>query len=83
MNGIVYLILLDNQIVLQPCKEIFLILLRIIRTFILIFVYTFLTTQLVGHPQHGAPALLDVSISTTFLYRNDKFNLLSTCNLVG
>ena len=50
MNGIVYLSLLDDQIVLQPLKEIFLILLRIIRTFILIFVYTFLTPQLVGRP---------------------------------
>lgn len=39
-NGIVYLIIRENQIVLQPLKGMFYILLRIIRTLIFIFVYT-------------------------------------------
>ena len=45
--------------------------------------HTFLTPQLVGHPWHGASALLVFSVSTTFLYRSDQFNLLSTFNLVS
>ena len=39
-NRIVYLIIRENQIVLQPLKGMFYILLRIIRTLIFIFVYT-------------------------------------------
>ena len=45
MNRTVYSVIRENQIVLQPLKGMFCILLRIIRTFIFIFVYacTFLT----------------------------------------
>ena len=45
MNRTVYSVIRENQIVLQPLKGMFYILLRIIITFIFIFVYacTFLT----------------------------------------
>ena len=40
MNRTVYSVIRENQIVLQPLKGMFYILLRIIRTLIFIFVYT-------------------------------------------
>ena len=43
MNGMVYLIISENQIVLQPLKGMSCVLLRITRTFIFTFVYTLLT----------------------------------------
>ena len=62
MNGIVYLIILENQIVLKLLKRMFKALLRITRTFIFILLYNFAILQL-----EGAPALLVVSFSTIFL----------------
>ena len=43
MNGMAYLIILENQIVLQPLKGMSFVLLRITRTFIFILVNNLLT----------------------------------------